>query len=192
MPEAGRRAPSGPNPPSDHLLDNLPLLREAAALGPIVDLACGRGRHAIELARQGLRVVGLDRNAGFLRELAARSAPLEGRVECVRCDLEGAQNIPVKPATCGAVLVYRFLYRPLSPAIEALLAPGGLLLYETFTLGQAERDYGPSNPDFLLREGELPSLFPNLSIEQHEELIHGAPRPDAIARLRARRPRPAT
>ena len=72
--------------------------------------------------------------------------------------------------------------------IVRLLAPGGLLLYETFTLEQQALPYGPSNPEYLLAPGELPRLFADLDIVRHEELREGRPRPDAIARLIARKP----
>jgi tellurite methyltransferase len=171
-------------------LRSLPLLREAARRGPVADLACGRGRHALAAARQGLATLGLDRDAEALRALSAAARrdalPLRG----VRCDLETGRGIPVRTGSCGAILVFRFLFRPLAPAIEAALAPGGLLLYETFTELQRELGGHPRNPAFLLREGELPTLFPRLvPLESGEELRDGPDgRRDALAFLAARRP----
>jgi SAM-dependent methyltransferase len=173
--------------PSEHLVANLEAVLEAARIGPVIDLACGRGRHAIEVASRGARVVGLDRNADSLAELSARAQSLSLSLECVRCDLESTHELSIAPGSCGVVLVYRFLYRPLADAIQSLLAPGGLLLYETFTAGQRELDHGPSNPAFLLEPGELPRLFPELEVEVYEECSRRLPRPDEIARLRARR-----
>lgn len=181
------RAPT-PSPPSPLFVEHVPALREAGRLGPVVDLACGRGRHAIPAARAGLRIVGVDVSSAFLKALRARAAALGEDVPCIRADLEAGPAIPVRPGSCGAILVFRFLFRPLAPAIAALLAPGGLLLYETFTLAQRDLPYGPSNPDFLLAPGELPTLFPQLEVVSHRELREGHPRPDAIARLVARKP----
>jgi tellurite methyltransferase len=181
-------SPRPPLPaPSEHLVANLEAVLEAARIGPVVDLACGRGRHAIAVASRGARVVGLDRNADALADLSVRSRELSVPLDCVRCDLESGEHIPLISGSCGAILVYRFLYRPLASAIQSLLAPGGLLLYETFTAGQRELDYGPSNPAFLLDPGELPGLFPDLAVEAYEECTQGHPRPDEIARLTARR-----
>ena len=126
----------------------------------------------------------VDRNPDFLASLRAR-ATLETRpLHLLRWDLETPLGVTFAPASCGAILVFRFLYRPLAPILCELLAPGGILLYETFTTGQLELDGGPRNPDFLLEPGELPGLFPNLEIISCHEGRHE----DAVtARLLARR-----
>lgn len=163
-------------------------LADAARHGPVVDLACGRGRHALAAAALGARVIGIDRNAAFLAELRADADAAGLRVEGVRADLETPHGIPVRPGTCGAILVFRFLFRPLAPAIREALRPGGLLLYETFTRQQARLAWGPSNPAFLLAPGELPQLFAGLEIIESWEGLTSGPRPEAVARLAARRP----
>lgn len=173
-----------PSPPSSFLTSHWGELREAARLGPVVDVACGRGRHALAAARDGLSTVGVDRNPDFLAELRVRSdaeaLPLEG----VRWDLETPLGLPFAPGRCGAILVFRFLYRPLAPILSDLLASGGLLFYETFTTAQLERGSGPRNPAFLLEPGELPGLFPSLEIMSFDEGL----RDDAVtARLLAKR-----
>jgi SAM-dependent methyltransferase len=174
--------------PSSFFLEHVERLRDAGRLGAVVDLACGRGRHAIPAARAGLPIVGVDRSRPFLTALRTRAGALGEEVPCILADLEKAPALPLGPATCGAILVFRFLFRPLAPRIVEALAPGGILLYETFTLAQRERPYGPSNPDFLLAPGELPALFPTLEAIAHDERETGGPRPDAVARLLARKP----
>jgi hypothetical protein len=72
--------------------------------------------------------------------------------------------------------------------IEATLAPGGLLLYETFTVEQLELEGGPRRRGFLLEHGELPTLFPGLEVLSYEETTELAPTPRAVARMAARRP----
>jgi SAM-dependent methyltransferase len=166
-------------------------LRDAARLGPIVDLACGRGRHALAAARAGLRTLAIDHNAGFLEGLASRARSEELPLQCVRFDLEVGLELPVRASSCGAILVFRFLHRPLAPAIEHALAPGGVLLYETFTTAQLERGTGPRSPAFLLEPGELPRQFPGLEVLAHSEgprLREGPEDEDATARLFARKP----
>lgn len=178
--------PSARDAPPDWLLAHAELLRRAARLGPVLDVACGRGRAAREARRLGARVLALDRDAAALRAL--REAAPGGDLLPVRADLEGGARLPVRPGSCGAVLVFRFLFRPLAPALAAALAPGGLLLYETFTRGQKDLPYGPSREAFLLAPGELPGLFPGLRVLAHEEGWRGSPRPFAVARLAAQQP----
>lgn len=164
-------------------------VREAASRGPGLDLACGRGRHALAAAALGLPCLGIDRDPAALGELAraARAAGLPAVP--LRADLETGRGIPVRAGSCGAVFVFRFLFRPLAPEIAEVLAPGGLLLYETFTAEQRRFGYGPRNPDFLLEPGELPTLFADLEPLAHWEGISEGPRPEALACLAARRPR---
>ena len=174
--------------PSPLVIAHLAALRGAAALGLVVDLACGRGRNALAIAARGIRVLGVDHNAGFLAELCAAARARALPVRAARADLETAPAPPLAERRCGALVVCRYLHRPLAPVLEALLAPGGWLLYETFTIHQRDLGYGPENPAFLLEPGELPTLFPRLVVEHHWEGVSDEARPAAVARLAARRP----
>jgi SAM-dependent methyltransferase len=173
---------------SPHVLAHLDRLREATALGPVVDLACGRGRNALAIAARGISVLGIDRSAEFLAELCGEARARALPVRVVRADLEQAPRPPLAEGRCGALVVCRYLHRPLAPVLETLLAPGGWLLYETFTIHQRDLGYGPENPAFLLNPGELPALFPGLEIAEHWEGTSDESRPAAVARLAARRP----
>ena len=170
--------------PSEFFRARESLLLEAGRLGPVLDLACGHGRHSLAAARLGLPVLAMDRNEEALRALQRIAPPL---VQCVRTDLEGEAILPVAPSSCGAILVFRFLFRPLAPAIVQALRPGGLLLYETFTSHQRDLWQGPRNPEFFLDPNELPQLFGALELIDYEEVVSAGPRPAALARLAARR-----
>ena len=179
---------SEPSPPSGFFVEHARALSEAARRGPILDLACGRGRHSLAAAEAGNRVIAIDRNRDALASLQslarARGLPLES----VRADIENPAEIPLKPNSCGAILVFRFLYRPLAPKIEAALIPGGLLLYETFTLAQLEFGTGPRNRAHLLAPGELRTMFPGLRLASCHEDVVGSERPTALAHLAAYKP----
>ena len=170
--------------PSEFFRDREGLLLEAGRLGPVLDLACGRGRHSLAAARLGLPVLSLDRDESALRALQRIAPPL---VHCVRTDLETGLGIPVAPASLGAVLVFRFLFRPLTQSIVETLRPGGLLLYETFTTHQRNLGQGPKNPAFLLEPNELRRLFGALCPVAYQEVVTPEPRPAALARLVARK-----
>jgi SAM-dependent methyltransferase len=160
----------------------------ASALGPALDLACGRGRHALALAAAGAPTLALDRDAGALAALAADARARRLPVACLRADLEGRGALPLAPGRLGVLVVSRYLWRPLVPALAAALAPGGLLLYETFIRDREGLGHSPRNPAFLLEPGELPTLFPGLRPLAYEEGRFGGPRsPELLAHLAARR-----
>ena len=115
----------------------------------VLDLACGHGRHTRWLVRQGCHVTAVDRDATALQTLASL-APMVCTVEA---DIENGPW-PLPGQTFDAVVVTHYLWRPLWPQILASLGPGGLLIYETFTHGNASVGK-PSRPDFLLQTGEL-------------------------------------
>ncbi|MEE8508744.1 MAG: methyltransferase domain-containing protein [Myxococcota bacterium] len=173
--------------PSPFFLAHRDALEACAQAGPILDLASGRGRHALAAAAWGATAVAVDRDRDKLSWLRARAAARQLSVDCVLSDLETDLGIPIKPGSCSAILVFHFLFRPLAPTIETALHPGGLLLYETFTERQSELASGPRNPAFLLAEGELPALFPGLEVIEFEEIVTGGTHPQALARLCARR-----
>jgi tellurite methyltransferase len=175
-------------PASRWLSEHVDLVRRAAQLGPVVDLACGRGRHALYLAEAGVPVIGLDRNADHLKELEISAQRSGADVTPVRCDLEDGNGIPVAAGSCGVILVFRFLFRPLALAVEQALCPGGILLYETFALAHREGGRGPRRSAFYLKPGELPMLFPGLDVIDYVEGPDGGSPPDITARLLARKP----
>ncbi len=174
------------SPPSDFFGDQLARIRAASQLGVVLDLACGRGRHALAAAAAGIPVVGIDRNRASLTALREAAAQRELAVKTVHADIENPAEIPLRTGCCGVVLVFRYLHRPLIPAIARALAPGGLLVYETFTTDQRPLGTGPRNPDHLLEPGELPELFSDLEILDHWEGLSGGTEYAQVARITAR------
>lgn len=116
--------------------------------GRVLDLACGAGRHARLLAGLGYPVVAVDRNFASISELAGVPG-----IDARCLELEG-EAWPLAGESFAGIVVTNYLWRPRLPDVLALLAPGGVLVYETFMLGN--ETYGkPSRPEFLLRPGEL-------------------------------------
>ena len=150
--------------PSAWLVDNADAL---PAGGRVLDVACGRGRNALWLAAAGFEVHAVDRSREALEALrdAARRRGLT--VAGREVDLE-AETVDLGEAAYDAVVVFRFLHRPLFPALARALRPGGVLVYETFTAGQEARGH-PHNPCFHLQPGELPRLVAPLQVVRSRE-----------------------
>ena len=140
--------------------------RLIAARGAVLDVACGSGRHVRWLATQGFAVTGVDRDAQALQALRA-----QGR--CIVADIEAAPW-PLAGERFDAVVVTNYLWRPLWPALLASLRDDGVLIYETFALGN-EAFGKPSNPDFLLRPGELLQACAGLHVVAYEDGMLDAP-----------------
>jgi len=146
-------------PPSSWLLSNIDLIPRA---GRALDVACGRGRHALFLAERGWAVRAIDRDADAIDALRSEAARRGLAMHADVLDLEAGET-DLGRETYDLILVVHYLHRPLFPALLTALAPGGYLLYETFTVDQARRGK-PSNPDFLLRHGELRERLSSLTI----------------------------
>jgi SAM-dependent methyltransferase len=139
--------------------------------GPVLDVACGEGRHARFFRDKGFEVVAVDRQPVVLE-----------RITFVEADLEGGGPWPFAGRKFGAIVVTNYLHRPLFPHLAASLDEGGVLIYETFMLGN-ERFGRPSNPKFLLRPGELKDAFAGLQVLDFEEGEFERPKRAMLQRL---------
>ncbi len=168
------------------LLEHLDLLTKLDHSLPVLDLACGSGRNGLMLAELGIPVVFADKSSNALKtiERYLTENGLPGRTWEV--DLEQAGVNPLPNDGYGAIIVFRYLHRPLFPALLNAIKPGGLVIYETFTIGN--RQFGrPNNPDFLLQPGELTSVFRDWEIIcSFEGMFENPDR--AVARIVARKP----
>lgn len=129
----------------------------------VLNLACGQGRHSRWLMRQGHQVTAVDRDAQALAGLAE----LGPWVRTLQADLENGPW-PLEGHEFEAVVVTNYLWRPLWPRILVSLAPGGLLVYETFADGNASVGR-PARPEFLLQSGELLRVCAGLRIVAYED-----------------------
>jgi SAM-dependent methyltransferase len=152
--------------------------------GEVLDLACGSGRHARLFAGLAHAVTALDRDA---QALAAAAGP---GITPLQHDLEAPGAAwPIAPGSLAGIVVTNYLHRPLFGPIAAALAPDGVLIYETFALGN-EIFGKPSNPDFLLKPGELLELAARggLRVLAYEDGVVAGPRPARVQRLCAAGP----
>jgi SAM-dependent methyltransferase len=146
-----------------------------------LDLAMGSGRHAIPLAEAGFVTYGVDRSLGRL--LAARRALNDRQLSVLQwaADLD---TYPLPPEHFDLLFCTRFLLRARWDDLKRAVTPGGFVLYETFTVGQIARGFGPASPDHLLRPGELERAFADWRVLFSEEQDE----PLSMARLVARKP----
>lgn len=155
--------------------------RFAAAVpaGEVLDLACGSGRHARLFASLGHRVIAADRDP---QALAAASGPGIATLE-IDLEAEGARW-PFEAGRFAGIVVTNYLHRPLFADLLGSLAPNGVLIYETFALGN-EAFGKPSNPAFLLRPGELLELAAQggLHVLAFEDGVVAQPKPARVQRL---------
>lgn len=154
--------------PSEWVLRWAPLVER----GPVLDVACGAGRHAIFFAERGFEVFAVDRD----------DQALPGSIRFVRADLEGSSPWPWPGMRFAAIVVTNYLHRPLFPRLAESLDEGGVLIYETFMAGN-ERYGRPSNPNFLLRPGELLEAFGTLTVAAFEQGVVERPKKALVQRI---------
>ncbi|WP_045214576.1 methyltransferase domain-containing protein [Desulfonatronovibrio magnus] len=156
------------NPPSDYLIKHLEHIWPLKVSGSVLDLACGTGSNGLYLAEKGARVHFWDQNSEKLAQIK-RIARLKGfDTSFKKIDLETGQGSVLPEEYFSLIMVFRYLHRPLMPEIKNAVLPGGTIIYETFTIRQAQLGK-PSNPDFLLNDGELKEWFSDWAILDHYE-----------------------
>ena len=145
--------------------------------GAVLDLACGSGRHAHFFACRGYSVTAVDRDISRIRG--------NPNIRTICADLEGGGPWPFRGISFSGIVVTNYLHRPLFGPIVESLAPGGVLIAETFAIGHEE--FGrPRHPDFLLRKNEYLSALAipsGLTVVAYEFGYEEYPKPAVMQRL---------
>lgn len=171
---------AGPGAPPSAWVQRFGPLVPAGA--PVLDIASGGGRHARWFLARGHPVTAIDRDVADLADLAGTE-----RMEVIEADLESGGPFPVQGRLFGGVVVTNYLHRPLLDHLVATVGRAGVLLYETFSERHAALGGRPSNPDFLLRTGELLELVRGrMDVVAYEDVVDG---PSALQRICAVRTR---
>ena len=151
--------------------------------GEVLDVACGGGRHSRFMASLGYQVLAIDRDGEALARIVGQG------IRTQQIDLETGTGLawPYAPGRFAGIVVTNYLHRPLFPLILDSLAEGGVLIYETFARGN-ERFGKPSNPDFLLKPGELLEMVRSgiargLRVVAFEDGYVEHPRPAMVQRI---------
>jgi len=162
---------------------------------PILDLACGSGRNGLFCLEKNLSVVFSDVRTKALDDVkqTINKGPDKYSSSLAKfweIDFELENANPLTENLYSAVMVYRYLHRPLIDKIKAAVVPNGLVIYETFTVLQAELGR-PKNPDFLLKAGELAEYFSDWQILHYFEgtkISDTGSNKQAVAQIVARKP----
>lgn len=177
----GDRRDEATRPPSQFLLAHLADLPPGRA----VDLACGDGRHAIWLARQGWKVTAIDYARANLERLTHIARQERLPIAALQADLT---EIALPPQHFHVAVNIRYLQRSLIDEIKSTLRRGGVIVFETFIRDQRQLGH-PRNPAFMLERGELAARFADFDILASEEgRFETESGPAFLARLVARRP----
>jgi SAM-dependent methyltransferase len=145
--------------------------------GVVLDLACGSGRHSRYLTDAGFSVTAVDRDislfvSGYKPQLSVQEMDLE------------LDAWPLEGRLFDGIVVTNYLYRPHLDRLPQMLVAGGVLIYETFAQGN-EAFGKPSNPNFLLKTGELLGLAQRhgLKVVAYEDLYQENPKPAMMQRI---------
>ncbi len=153
--------------PSGWLIQHESLLRELSDRRAL-DLACGNGRNAFYLAELGFETDALDISDRAVEWTSKKAGERNLNIRVRRVDLESE---PIEVGAYHAITQFNFLCRPLFPRLEAALAPGGLLLLETFSIDHQEMLGHEKNRSYLLEHNELLRAFPSLRVIAFRETV---------------------
>ena len=150
--------------PAQFLVENAGLLPR----GRVLDVAMGNGRNAIYLARAGFEVEGVDMSPEAVNTALASSRKAGVTIRAKVADLESRYQI--EKGAYDVIICFNYLQRSLMPQIKDGLRPGGMVVYETFIVEQAQ--FGkPRNPDYLLKHNELLDIFREFRCLRYREGI---------------------
>ena len=166
--------------PSEWVVKHAPKIRTG---GRVIDYACGSGRHSLWLAAQGYEVLAIDRDPNALLAIDEQAEQLSiPQITTQLIDLEGDIWPFNDLGVWDGLVVTNYLYRPFLHKLPSLLKDEGVLIYETFALGN-EAFGKPSNPDFLLRPNELLGISENMTILAYEDFQIQSPKRACIQRI---------
>lgn len=160
---------------------------------PVLDLACGSGRNGLYLIENGIPVTFADVNSAAIEQVQQHAYVVNNikQADFWSIDFEQEGETPLAGKSFAAIMVFRYLHRPLFEQIKQAILPNGLIIYETFTQQQAQ--FGrPKNADFLLKADELADVFADWQILHRFEGIitseNDSSQKQAIAQIVARKP----
>ena len=155
--------------------------------GVVLDLACGKGQNGLYLIEQNIETIFADINSSALDNLITEHNI--NKAHCWLADFESTpalDGLKLEAMQLQAVIVFRYLHRPLFYALKKSVKPGGYVIYETFT--EANREFGrPHREQFLLKENELKTIFKDWNCVFYFEGLKQDPK-RAIAQIVCQKP----
>jgi tellurite methyltransferase len=153
--------------PATFLAKNYKFIRPKSK---ILDMGMGEGRNAVFLATKGHEVTGIDISSVAVRKAKLLAREYGVRINALSSDLS---KYEFEANSFDAIIVYYYVDRELNKKIQSWLKPGGILIYEAHTMNQRKiKGYEHHNKNYLLKPGELLSMFPNMRVLKYEEPLH--------------------
>jgi SAM-dependent methyltransferase len=138
--------------------------------GAVLDMGMGEGRNAVFLAQKGYRVTGIDISSVAVKKAYMLAEEFGVKFKGVVASLN---DYKITPASFDAIICFYYVDRSLIEKMKSWLKPGGILIYEAYTVREVKSKKAPEyNPDYYLKEQELLSLFPGMRVLKYEEPLH--------------------
>ena len=155
------------NQPNDFLKEHAHVLKES---GKVLCLAEGEGRNAVFLAQKGYKVTGIDISSVAVKKAYLLAQEFGVKIKGVVASLK---EYKIQPNSFDAIVCFYYVDKSLVEKIKTWLKPGGVLIYEAYTVREkAKKKRQSSDDENYLREQELLRLFSGMRVLKYEEPLH--------------------
>jgi SAM-dependent methyltransferase len=138
----------------------------------VLDMGMGEGRNAVFLAQKGYKVTGIDISSVAVKKSYLLAHEFGVKIKGVVASLK---EYKIPPNSFDAIICFYYVDRSLVEKMKSWLKPGGVLIYEAFTVKEKEKNRKKGSTDSdpqYLKQQELLRLFPGMRVLKYEEPLH--------------------